>query len=663
MFSITKKTFLTIALALLAQQGHAAAPSSEIPARREFPINSEINPCQDFYKYTCSKVNESFALREDRSTHTFSFADSAERLLVKKKDYFKNLASIKPESPREEALKNYYTACMDAKNRVKAERKEVAEIKNILASKVKTREDFLKLIAASYLGTNSSPISWGPIANQDDSVKSDLYLEAEYLTLPEKSYYKKNDVMADFKNLVTLFFQQIKAKDPAVLTEKVLAFEKGLAEVSPEPQQMRQIVNSRNPISRKDLLAKFANLQLEPLLKEIPETVVIRNWMPEALAYTDKFLATAPLEDLKAIYLYNSLKDYLDDSYPVYFKAAFEFQKKHFGGPNVRSERGERCTKKVSGTFTRELDSILMPRIFPHFPREKFIGLAEKIRGGIVSALKENQWLSSEAKTEAIQKMTTARLQLVSPENESEWNFLPAAKYSPTNPIENLKTVSKINRDKDLRDLREPLDPGRWYMGPLTVNAYYDPSFNKFVMPIGILQYPFYDPDQSDVANAGAIGAVIGHELGHGVDDQGSRYDSKGKQRQWMSLKDLKNFSDRTAPLIAQFDSIGHNGKLTQGENIGDLVGLTAAYRVASDMKGFNESREMQQELFLAYGRDWCTVARPKFDEAKLKTDPHALGWARVNEQVKHQPGFAKAFQCKDSDPMVLPKEKQVRIW
>jgi putative endopeptidase len=656
------KIFYTAALIFLTS-GVYAAPSSDIPERREFPVNPEVNPCQDFYKYTCSKVKESFKLREDRSHHTFSFSDSAERLLTKKKDYFKTLATAKPESPREESLKNVYLACMDIKGRKKAEMAEVARVKNELLKKITTRDELLNQIANSYLGTDSSPLSWGATANQDNSENNDLYILPDYLSLPEKSYYKKKDVIKDLRNLLVLFFKEVKSPKAAAQAQMILDFENGLAEVTPEPEQFRQIVNNRNPISRQELLKTFPHLGLDRLLSKVPETSVIRNWTPEAMAYTDKFLAEAPLENIKAIYLYNSLKGYLDDAYPKFYDKNFEFRKKHFGGPNVRPAREERCTRLVMSTFAKEIDSILVPKIFPNFPREKFVALAESIRSSIIDSLKENSWLTKDAKKEAIEKMKSARLQLVAPTTEKEWDFLPLAKYSSSNPIENFKTVSTVYRDKSLQELSEPTDKGRWQMGPLTVNAYYDPSYNSFVMPIGILQYPFYDPKLSDLQNAGAVGAVIGHELGHGIDDQGARYDSKGKQRQWMSMQDLKNFSDRTAPLITQFDSIGHNGRLTQGENIGDLVGLTAVYRLATKTKGFNESPEMQKELFLAYGRVWCSEARPKFEETQLKTDPHALGFARVNEQVKQQPGFAKAFQCKDSDPMVLPKEKQVRIW
>ncbi len=658
-----KNTFFVSLLLFVTPSVFAAKPTSVIPERREFPVNPDANPCQDFYKYTCSKVNEGFKLREDRSSHTFAFSDSSERLLNKKKDFFKTLKSAKPKSEREEALKNFYVACMNVPQRKKAEVKEVKRVNAEILGKINSREDFIKQIAASYLNTDSSPIEWGAISNQDNSENNDLYLVTEYLSLPEKSYYKNAELTQELEKILILFFKEMKSKKPAESAKAVLDFEKALAEVTPEPEKFREIINNRTFITREDLVKKYPNLKLDALLKEVPTTAVIRHWTPEALAFLDTYFSTTPVDTLKDIYQYNSLKSYMDDSYPQFFAANFEFTKKYFGGPNVRPDRQERCTRKSMQVFAKEIDAILMPRIFPDFPREKFIALAEKVRSSIIESLEENKWLTKGAKTEAIQKMKSARLQLVSPENEKEWDFLPAAKYSKTDSIENTKVVSRVHQEKTLKDLRETTDKGRWEMGPLTVNAYYDPSFNKFVMPIGILQYPFYDPKLSDIQNAGAVGAVIGHELGHGIDDQGARYDSTGKQRQWMGEKDLKNFSERTKPLITQFNAIGHNGTLTQGENIGDLVGLTAVYRLAAKDPEFEKNSQAQKDLFLSYGRVWCNVTRPKYEEMQLKTDPHSLGYARVNEQVKQQEGFAKAFQCKAGDPMVLPKEKLVKIW
>ncbi|RZA12518.1 MAG: M13 family peptidase, partial [Proteobacteria bacterium] len=214
---------------------------------------------------------------------------------------------------------------------------------------------------------------------------------------------------------------------------------------------------------------------------------------------------------------------------------------------------------------------------------------------------------------------------------------------------------------RSFAELKEKRNRMRWYMGPLTINAYYSAEDNQFVMPVGILQYPFYDPNLSEITNLGAVGAVIGHELGHGIDDQGAQMDADGKLRQWMSDKDVKNFQSRGKKFISQFDKAGHNGKLTLGENIGDLTGVTFAYRAA-----FPEGKgtvQQKKDFFTQYARVWCGVQRPKFTEQRLKTDPHSLGWARVNEQVKNQPAFAEAFSCKKGDKMVLDPKDIVKIW
>lgn len=651
-----------LSVAMAAPAASDQKKSSAIPDRREFPVNPDVKPCENFYDHVCSKVIDSFQLREDRSSHTFSFSDSAERLLLKKQAYFKKLATSAPKTKRETNLKNYYLACMNAKGRAQGERDEVKHVKSVFAG-FKSREDLLNWLEKSYLSYETSPLDWGSISNMDKPLTSDLYMTAELQTLPEKTYYKKEDVMADFRKLAFEFFKTIGDKNPEKRADALLKFESDLAETIPSPEQMRQIVNNRSFIPREKLIADYPELRLAALLKEMPDTIIIRDWMPEAFKRTNDFLAKGELYDIESVWLFHSLSDILDDAYPAYYKQKFAFQQKHFGGPNKRPERQERCTRAAMRTFGKEIDEILLNKIFPNFPREKFIALAEKIRASLLRSLQANTWLTKEAKAEAIQKMTKAKLFLVSPETDKQWDFLPDANYSKTDPIANSKTIDGVHKQKTLKELREDQDPSKWDMSPLTVNAYYDPSYNKFVMPIGILQYPFYDPNLPDDENLAAVGSVIGHELGHGVDDQGSRYDSDGKQRQWMTMKDLGEFSKRTQLLISQFDGAGHNGRLTLGENIGDLVGVTASYSAASQDPAFAKDPERVKAFYRAYARVWCEVKRPKFAETQLKTDPHSLGVARANEQIKQQAPFKAAYQCSDKDAMVLPADKLVHIW
>jgi len=260
--------------------------------------------------------------------------------------------------------------------------------------------------------------------------------------------------------------------------------------------------------------------------------------------------------------------------------------------------------------------------------------------------------------------MQSAKLQLVKPMTDEEWDFNPPADYSPTKPYENQRLLRHNLIRKKLNELKTKRNRDRWDMGPLTVNAYYSPPDNKFVMPIGILQYPFYDPALPDETNLGAVGAVMGHELGHGIDDKGSLYDYKGRLIQWLTNKDLKEFHRRGGKLVDQFNAAGFNGELTLGENIGDLTGVTFAYHAAFPKTAdASQNLEGKRNFFLEYGRLWCTVMRPKFKELLLKVDSHSAGPARVNEQVKHQDGFAEAYSCKPGDKLYLPPGERVRIW
>ena len=247
------------------------------------------------------------------------------------------------------------------------------------------------------------------------------------------------------------------------------------------------------------------------------------------------------------------------------------------------------------------------------------------------------------------------------PTTDREWDFKPAQKFSSKTPYANAKKLTLAGHERTLQRLREGVNQEAWGMGPLTVNAYYSPDKNKFVLPIGILQYPFFIPEGDIIENLGAVGAVAGHELGHSIDDEGSKFDSSGKLRQWMAEADVKKFQERGQKMLKQFDSIGHNGALTQGENIADLVGLTFAYNAAFP-EGKGEKLD-KQKFFVAYGRVWCSVMREKAKEMQLKTDPHSLGIARINEQVKHQPGFMEAFSCDKNNKLYLDPKDQISIW
>lgn len=658
------KILNALAVMLLAPSLFAAEPTSEIPLKREFPLSEKIKPCDDFHGYVCAEAEAGFKLRDDRSKHTFSFNDSSERILEAKKDFFANIQKQKNLSARSQQVKDFYLACMNAGAGKKSESAELKRLVSDMA-KITSVGEFADYQVKAMQSGDSSLIDFGAGPNQDEPKISDIYVMVNFMNLPEYTYYENAELMADYRSLIKDFFKIIDPKQTeAQLSERadrMIAFEKENVKDFPHPEVIRQRWSEKRQEAKADFIKKYPHLALKNFFDGLPAKSVVSNPLPEGLAFYNAKLVQRNLPVLKDFYLYAYGGGILDDSQPEYFKKKFEFNAKHLGGAVVRPVRHERCTKSSMNAFLRELDQLLMKKLFPDFPEAKFKNVAAKIRESIITGLKNNTWLGPETKAKAILKMQTAKLYLVKPETEKEWDFLPVRKYSSKDKIRNSKWYSKLQNEKSIRLLRDGSNLEAWTMGPLTVNAYYDQSSNKFVMPLGILQYPFFNADGDLIENLGAVGAVIGHELGHGIDDQGSKYDETGKLSQWMSMQDLKQFTDRGRKMVDQFNKAGHNGLLTIGENIGDLVGLTFAYQAAfPDGKATPED---QRKLFVAYGRLWCGIARPKTEEAMLKTDPHALGRARINEQVKHQPAFAEAFACKPGDKMTLPESDRVKIW
>ncbi|MEK2689113.1 M13 family metallopeptidase [Bdellovibrio sp. GT3] len=662
---MNRSVLFLMAASLTAQVSFAAKPSSDIPDKREFPLSKTVNACENFEAYVCDNVNASFKLRPDRSSHTFSFNDSAERLLNIKKKYMADLPTAKNLNERTEQLRDFYMSCMDKKARTNSE-------KSMAKREVKAMQDIDSVDGlVTYLnqeqtkGMSASLARMWSRNDPDDSSKFNIAMFGNLMGLPDQKYYDQPEVVADYQKLLTAFFKNIdpKGKDgkPEARAKALVELEKDFAKIFPTPAARRQRISERHLSTQDEAVKKYPNLKLEMLFKKAPKTALVFNPFYEGSDFMNAELPKRPLSVWKDLALKQNVYPIMDDAYPKFYEQRFAFNKKHFGGPEKRAERQERCTEEVMSNFDKELDAALIDQVFPNFDEAKVQALADKIRASILEGLDDNKWLSSSARKEAIKKIKTARLQLVKPHNDKEWDFLPIRHYTKTDMMVNERLLGESQYSKMLHEMKEPANRDAWDMGPLTVNAYYSPPDNKFVLPIGILQYPFYDKDGSQIENLGAVGAVIGHELGHGIDDQGSKYDDKGALKPWMSEKDLTSFEQRNSRLVDQFNKIGHDGKLTLGENTADLVGLTFAYNAAfPDGKG---SIEDKQQFFVGYGRLWCTVIRPDYAKLLLKTDPHSAGIARINEQVKQQPGFAEAFQCKAGDKMTLPESERVKIW
>lgn len=664
--TLTKVLWPFLPLFLISPATFSAEPSSEIPKKREFVINDQINPCNDFHAYVCSKVESSFKLRSDRSSHTFAFDDSDERILEEKKSFFKKIDQKKNLSARAEQLKDYYKACMNEKEAAKEEKQLISALKSEFES-IKTIDDYLNLNRDNMTNEKWSFGAYEITPNTDNPLIYDMTFDLGFMFLPEHSYYDNKDLLASYEELIAAFFNEIypeQSKDDHLKrAQRVVEFEKKFKDTYPTPTVFRQRYTEPRYVSREQFLSSIKSLKWSLFFeKHVPLKTKIRNFMPESFEFVTKELKAENLAVLKDIYLFRSARGYMDDAYPELYKKRMAFSHKYLGSPATRPDRQERCTGAVMGAFGKELDQVMIQELFPQFPEEKMQTVATKIRQSILNGIKNNKWLSEASKNGALDKISKAKLQIVTPKTDKEWDFKPIQKYSSTQPYANGKKLALLSHQRSFERLKNGVNQEAWGMGPLTVNAYYAPDKNKFVMPIGILQFPFFVADGDIVENLGAVGAVVGHELGHAIDDEGSKFDSDGKLKQWMTEADVKKFKEKGSKLVDQFNQIGHNGELTLGENVADLVGLTFAYNAA--FPADKEVKiEQQKKFYTAYARLWCGVMLDKTKEMQLKTDPHSLGYARINEQMKHQAGFQKAFSCKPGDKLYTSESDRLTIW
>ncbi len=629
---------------------------------RKYSLDETTPPCADYHAYICGPLEKSFKLPPDRARYTFAFSDSREALLSYKKNYFQVLRNRKPRTQIEERLKNAYLACMDEAARKSDEERHIQRIRHEL-SRIENRSQLLDYFAEKVFSGDAAFLALRSKSNFDDPLFADAFLLPTPMSLPVPENYEDEDIEMDLIDLFQTFFKELDLKDPGVKARRLFSFEKRLARSYPTPVEFREVMSRKSPAKRSEL-KKLRNLRTSKILQRVPKKTNFDKIARAALVQLNADLGRLPVEDLKDFYLYHAVSEFIEDSHPTFGTRSFEFARKYLGGPAVRPARDESCTSYLMKTYPMGLDSTLLPEIFPKLPKERFLDLAETIRSSLIESIEENTWLSETGKVGAIKKIKTATLMLISPETETQWNFRPETDVHPERMIENQITLRRAIKNQELTEFGVALPKDRWRKGPLDVNAYYVRSLNQLVLLAGILQPPFYDEAQTRVQNLAGIGTVIGHELGHGIDDKGRLYDERGRLRNWMTEGDRKNLEARSLPLVQEFEAVAHNGRLTLGENTGDNVGLSTSFRAAFPMYQEGKySRDTLREFFVHYGRTFCEVQTGSSKRLHLRTNPHSLGKERINRQVRQQAGFAEAYACKEGDPMYLPKHKRIRIW
>lgn len=666
--------FIAIFLLLVAVTAHAKpkdkqAPAkkgltratllkkSKIPERRKYPLSPRSTPCQDFHHYVCSEAEYKFKLPSNQEDWVFAYDDLRERLNHAKIQFLNRMPGYKAPSEREAQFKDFYLSCLNTGTSASESRHFMIEDKKQLA-KIKTNEE-LATYAVSKMEQGINVFSYFDVVNsRSHSLKRDFNIRSDIYYLAERSYYENKELITEFKLALVNFFKTLQMDKPEERAQWVIDFETEMVKALPAPGDPWDKKTLDREMTRAEFLSKYPHLKMDSLLAKIPADTLVRESMPIGNKFLDNAFATYPLEQLKSVYLVRFSNLFLKDGYSSVYRKFFTFRSNFMGTPKVPGDRHVYCADKVETYFPMELDRQLVDVLFPDFQPERIEKLSEAVRATLIATLEKNTWLSSSARKEAIKKVKNAKLLLGKPRAEEDWFFWPIKKYSSTKFISNVLLARQAQVEWAFQALAGPRNPNQWSMSPLTVNARYFPSNNSFVLPIALLQPPFYDPEGSDIENMAGIGFTVSHELSHAFDDTGAKYDETGKFYDWFSRSDNREFNERRQKFVSLFNKIGHNGELTRNENVADNAGLMNAYTAANP-----SSTEDKKNFFINYARKWCVVATPAYQQRYLKTSSHAWPVERVNQQVVHLDGFYEAFSCTENDKMYIPSPARIKIW
>ncbi|KQR68423.1 peptidase M13 [Arthrobacter sp. Leaf337] len=515
-----------------------------------------------------------------------------------------------------------------------------------------------------------------PDAGNPDRVL--LYTGQGGLGLPDESYYREEKfapMVTAYRDHVGTMLGLARTADPEGAAERVVRLETALA------SHHWDNVTLRDPQKTYNLKSAAEARELFPLLDvwfdaaEIDpdkrQELVVST--PDFFAGAAGLLETEPLEawqDWLAMRVVSSAAAYLSAEF---VDANFAFYGTTISGTPRNKDRWKRGVAVVEASLGEAVGQIYVARHFPETHKARMQTLVANLIEAYRQSITGLAWMSEDTKLEALKKLEAFRAKIGYPE---EWIDYSAVEIDPTDLLGNVERAHNADVDRHLDEVGKPVDKNKWLMTPQTVNAYYHPLLNEIVFPAAILQAPFFTADADDAVNYGGIGAVIGHEIGHGFDDQGSQFDGGGALRNWWTEDDRTAFEALTSKLVAQFDALsptaapGHhvNGKLTLGENIGDLGGLTIAYKAyLISLDGAEppvlDGLSGQQRFFASWAAGWRQVIRNEEAIRRLATDPHSPNEFRTNAIAKNLDAFHEAFDVSEQDGMWLPLEDRVSIW
>ena len=673
-----KTKLLLVASLFIAGSATAQTLSTGIdPAN----LDTSVRPGDDFFQYAAGGWMKSHPLDSEHPENG-AFVDLSEQNTLRIQELILQYAGTPQEKGSlGQKIGSLYNLRMDS---VRLNREGWTPIKPVLEriAAIKDRKEY-QLVTAQIdrRGEETMMYGIGVGADMRNASMNIVSVGQGGLGLGTRDYYLNDDeqtvrVREAYKTFMKNLFQMV-GNDSVTAQKKmeaVMAIETRIAKASYSRVELRDISKNYHKMSYNQLVTDFPGIDWGNvfLASGFPAFDWVDVGQPEPIHEVEKILAEASLDDLKTyaeIKIISGATNVMSDD----FRAEAFRLSSVLSGVKQDRPRWKRAVGSVSGVLGEAIGKLYVEKYFPESSKKRMLELVHNLQKALAQRIDEATWMSAETKAKAKDKLSNFIVKIGYPDKWKDYSGLQVC--DSLSLYENMGNISEFFLlDQLKRKVNKPVDKTEWLMTPQTINAYYMPTTNEICFPAAILQPPFFDPNADDAMNYGAIGGVIGHEMSHGFDDQGSQFDKTGNQNNWWTEADKKNFEQRTKVLedaFGKFEAVPGkfiNGKLTLGENIGDNGGLNIAFRAFQNAMKEHPLQKAdgftpEQRFFLSWGRVWAANARPEYTEYIITVDPHSPNKARVNAALPHINAWYDAFGIKKGDKLFIPKKQRAQIW
>lgn len=688
-----KRTLICLAAAMvlsapvLTAQEKGATPSSEskkpqlLPGLDKDIMDTTADPCVDFAQYSCGNFSKLYPIPKDRSgfgtgTIIFDYTEYVvHNILAKAAEGGAN------RTANEQKIGDYYASCLDADAIDKLGLKPLQPEFDRIAA-LKSKDELTGLLGHFQLINVNAFLGFGEQQDFKDARKQIAVVDQGGLGLPERDFYFRTGDVAEktrtqyVQHIANMFKLTGEPEAQAAAdAQKIMQLETALAKVSMDITSRREPKNIYHitPVSELASLTPLISWKQFIADSGAPPVTEVNVTSADFLKGLNSILASTDLDTIKTYLRWQViastpglvLPKALDDE-------DFDFFRNKLAGQPQQRPREKRCTQATSNALGEAIGEVYVAQEFPPSSKQATVQMVRDIEAAMDQDLKTLDWMSAETKTRAEQKLHMIADKIGYPDHFRDYSKLTVVRGDA---FGNDRRAAEFENHRELDKIGKPVDRGEWGMSPSTVNAYYSPTMNDINFPAAILQAPMFDKNATDAENYGHIGAVVGHELTHGFDDQGRQFDGNGNLDDWWTAEDGKKFDEKADCEVKEYngfvvtDDVHINGKLTLGENTADNGGLRLAFlafladakRKGIDLKAKSDGFTPIQQFFLGFGQDWCGDMRPQQRRLQAQTDPHSDRKYRVDGVVQNMQEFGEAFGCKVGQPMM--PVNACRVW